>query len=54
MKHLINALIFIALWVVGYYIGIKSTYIEGKDIRDILSMVLFLGGMGWLWYKYAR
>lgn len=49
MKHLINIVIFALLWGVGYALGDGTL----DSIKDVIAIVLFLAGFGWLYYKYA-
>lgn len=49
MKHLINIVVFIVLWTIGYVLG------DGiiDNYKDYLSMLFYVGGIGWLFYRYG-
>ena len=53
MKHLINILVFIFLWGMGWFVGVETTYQEGFQLTDLISMLLFLSGLFWIIKKYA-
>jgi len=48
MKHVKNILVFIILWSIGYYFGVESTYQQGFQGTDLVSIIAFVGGLYWI------
>ena len=49
MIHLKNIVVFIALWAIGYALG------DGviDNWKDYVSMLFYVGGIAWLFYRYG-
>jgi len=49
MKHLINIVVFILLWGIGYVCG------DGviDNWKDYVSILFYVSGLAWLYYCYG-
>jgi hypothetical protein len=56
MKHVKNILVFISLWGICYYFGkIEGAAYDGfLDGKDIVCFISGIGGLVWLYSKYAK